>query len=119
MSKRFRNSTLAKVVSGFTGVLMSVMMLGGLAVAPAQAQSISDLTAQIASLLATITGLQAQLSTLTGGSTTSTGYTFAVNLKQGMTGTDVMNLQKVLNMSADTQVSTVPGAPGHPGHETS
>jgi len=32
-------------------------------------------------------------------------YTFSVNLKQGSTGADVMNLQKALNMSADTQVS--------------
>ena len=42
--------------------------------------------------------------------------TFTTSLKQGSTGTEVKNLQTVLNMSSDTQVSTV-GA-GSPGNES-
>ncbi len=93
-------SLTAKLAAGFVGVAMAVSIV---APAIASADSASDLQAQINSLMATINSLQAQLSAT--GSTGSTGYTFSKDLKLGSTGTDVMNLQKVLNMSTDTRVA--------------
>lgn len=38
--------------------------------------------------------------------TAQAAYSFSANLKQGSTGADVMELQKMLNTNAATQVST-------------
>ncbi|MES2088044.1 MAG: peptidoglycan-binding domain-containing protein [Patescibacteria group bacterium] len=104
-----------KFVAGLIGASLALSLAFAVTV---KADTVSDLTAQIASLLATITGLQAQLSTIQGTPSMSTGFTFLTDLQVGSKGTDVMNLQKVLNMSADTQVASGASA-GAPGYETS
>ena len=109
----FRNTKTAKVIAGFVGTMTGLMMVAPLA----SAQTATDLQAQIQALLAQITTLQSQLGTSGSTTTTGTGYTFTKNLKQGMTDMEVMNLQKVLNMSADTQVSA--SGVGSAGQETS
>lgn len=96
----------AKFVAGVVGLSMA---LGFVAPVAANAATVAELQAMIASL-------SAQLSALSG-TPASTGYTFSTNLTVGSKGADVMNLQKVLNMSADTQVAA--SGAGSPGSETS
>ena len=112
---KLTKSKTAKLAAGVVGFAMAV---SAFVPVMASADTASDLQAQINSLLATIQSLQAQLAATMGGSPSMTGYTFNVNLTVGSTGADVMNLQKVLNMSSDTQVASGASA-GAPGHETS
>ncbi len=100
-----------KIISIALGSAIALSLVFGGAV-EANALTTAELQAQIAAL-------QAQLTALTGETSTTGGvsYTFTQTLKQGSTGVEVLNLQKLLNQSADTQVSLT-GA-GSPGNETS
>lgn len=108
MSIIVNNSTVAKFAAGVIGLAM-VLGLAGLAPS-AHAQTVAELTAQINSLLATIASLQAQLSSMTGGSGSGSTasvcpYTWAQNLTNGSTGPDVLALQRFLNSNPATQVA--------------
>ena len=111
-----KKSATAKAVSVFIGGAMALTLVFGGAVAPTQAQTVEELSALIASLFAQIATLQTQLSGIDGGTTTGVTYNFTKNLSQGDSGADVLNLQKVLNMSADTQVAAT--GIGSAGNET-
>ena len=76
-------------------------------------QSVADLQAQIQSLLALISSLQAQVSGM--GSPSSSGATqctFTKDLTMGSTGSDVMCLQKYLNSAGHMVASSGAGSPG-------
>lgn len=101
-------SRTAKFIAGIAGFAMALSFV----VTP-----VTTSAATVAELQAMIASLSAQLAALSGTPVATTGYTFNTNLTLNSKGTDVMNLQKVLNMSADTQVAST-GA-GSPGNETS
>ena len=87
------------------GVLMfAVLIMPG--VSFAQTKSVADLQTLIASLMAQVQQLQAQLAAQTGGST-SWCYTFNTNLSVGMSGSAVSALQTALQK--DGEAVTVSG----------
>jgi Putative peptidoglycan binding domain len=98
-----------KFVAGFAGFAIALSLVLG-AAAPAQAATVAELQAMIATL-------QAQLSGASTAPAATASYTFARNLTVGSTGSDVKNLQVLLNWNAATRVA-VSGA-GSPGKETS
>lgn len=104
------NSIAAKLSVAVVAVAMAFTL-----VAPsAKAQDVSSMSLE--QLVALVNSLQAQISG--SASVGSCSYTFTRSLSTGSTGADVMNLQKFLNMSADTQVAAA-GSAGGPGSETS
>jgi len=89
----FKNTKMAKVISGFVGISTAVMMMGP---AVASAATVEELTAQINALLAQVTALQASSSSSSSSSMTTTGHQFNVDLTMGSKGADVTALQQVL-----------------------
>ncbi|MDO8514633.1 MAG: peptidoglycan-binding domain-containing protein [bacterium] len=108
----------ALATKNVAAVLLAVTMVIGFAFAfatPAKADVISDLQAQIQSLLAQISALQGGTgSQQVGGLSCNT---FTRSHQQGDSGGEVMWIQQFLNSVDGTQVATT-GA-GSPGNETS
>lgn len=110
MSKALATKYVASVL------VASALVLGfGLAIArPAKADQLSQLQAQVQALLAQIAQLQAQSGTgTTGGTTGGACYTFTMNLKQGASNSEVMQLQKFLNSHGYTVAATGAGSAGN------
>lgn len=104
------DNIVAKLAVAFVAVAMAFSL-----VAPAaKAQDVSSMSLE--QLIALVNQLQGQLSG-SGSASGSCSFTFTRSLSQGSTGADVMNLQKFLNMSADTRVAA--SGAGSLGMETS
>lgn len=93
-----------------SAVIALALVVSAIAPSTASAQTAAELQAQIAAITA-------QLAAMNSTTVSAPAYVFTRDLTLGSVGVDVMNLQKVLNMSADTQVALT-GA-GSPGMETS
>src|SRR3989344_429485 len=99
------------LTTNIASIVIAVALVLGFAFAfatPAQAQTATELQAQIDLLMA-------QLNTLTG-MTAPTGagcFNFTLTLKQGSTGTEVMNLQKFLNAHGFPVAVTGVGSPAN------
>ena len=121
-----KHRVAARVAAGAVGIAMA---LSGVAVVASKAYAAALTPSQIQSILSLLSSFGADQTTInnvsaslngqptSGTGSSSTGYTFSKDLTVGSTGADVMNLQKVLNGSADTQVSA--SGAGSPGNETS
>src|SRR3989344_2075147 len=100
-------------------LLLVAQVSSAVTLTESQIQSILSLLSSFGADQTTINNVSASLNgqPTSGTGSSSTGYTFSKDLTVGSTGADVMNLQKVLNGSADTQVSA--SGAGSPGNETS
>ncbi len=90
---KFKNTKMAKAISGFVGLSTAVMMMGP---AVASAATVEELTAQINALLAQVSALQATQSGSGSSSTMTSGHMFNVDLTIGSKGADVVALQEIL-----------------------
>ena len=95
--------------------IVALAMVATIAPVSANATTIEELLAQIATLQSQLTALQGSSSTTTTSSTGLTacaGVTFSRALTVGSTGSDVKCLQQVLNSTGYTIATTGAGSPG-------
>ena len=109
------NSVVAKLSVAFVTLAMAFTL-----VAPAQAQSVDDMSLE--ELIALVNSLQSQLGggdAMSGGDMMTSSvcpYTWTRSLNTGDTGSDVMMLQKFLNSMPETMVAA--SGAGSAGMET-
>jgi hypothetical protein len=98
MSNSLKETKKHKIVSVAFGLTTALLLSSAVYFAPliAGAQTVSDLQAQIAALLAQINQLQSQLTTLQGGAPAAASCSFTKDLTMGSKGDDVKCLQTYL-----------------------
>lgn len=94
----FKRAKVGRATSILLSVTTTLWLSGAAMLVPVvtHADALSDLQAQIASLLSQIATLQSQLTTLSGGTTATTACSFDRSLMDGVSGSDVTCLQDYL-----------------------
>ncbi|MDE1988672.1 MAG: peptidoglycan-binding protein [Patescibacteria group bacterium] len=113
----FIKSKTTKIVAGVIGFTMALSLFVGVGAQTSSAQglSLSQLVDLFISLGIISSDKAAQARAAVSGYTTTSKFT--LDLKVGSKGSEVMNLQKVLNEDSRTQVAS--SGAGSPGNETS
>lgn len=115
--------SINKNVAVFVGLALAVAVAGvaapvsAAALTQAQIDAIIGLLQSFGADQSTISNVQTSLTGGTPSGGTTGGYVFNANLTMGSKGADVLNLQKVLNSDADTQVAA--SGVGSAGNESS
>jgi hypothetical protein len=110
-SKKIMVKALAtKNVVTVLAALALVIGLSFASIAPAKADTVSNLQSQVQALLAQIQSLQGSTTTTTS---TASCFTFTQNLSKGKSGGEVMWIQKFLNSHGFTVATTGAGSSGN------